>query len=32
MYVTSLNVDEDLHDPKDDFVINVCIILPWYFR
>jgi len=28
MYVTSLNVEEDLHDPKDDFVVNVCIILP----
>jgi len=28
MHVIALSVEEDLHDPKDDFIINVYIILP----
>jgi len=28
MYVTSLNAEKDLHDPNDDFVVNVYVILP----
>jgi len=31
MYVTSLNVEEDLHDPNDDFIVNFFIILSWCF-
>jgi len=27
MYVTSSNVEEDLHDPKDDFIVNVYVVL-----
>jgi len=26
-----MNVKEDLHNLKDDFVINVCVIVPWCF-